>query len=41
MHSNFEILESIHIRYLDEIKNLNVNLQSFRLEKENEIKSLG
>ncbi len=40
VHSNIEILENIHLRYLDEIKNLNNNLSSFRIEKENEIKSL-
>lgn len=40
VHSNLEILETIHLRYLDEIKNLNNNLSSFKLEKEDEIKSL-
>jgi hypothetical protein len=24
--SNIEVLETIHLRYLDEIKNLNINL---------------
>ena len=40
MSNNFEILETIHLRYLDEIKNLNNNLSSFRIEKENEVRSL-
>lgn len=40
VHSNLEILETIHLRYLDEIKNLNNNLSSFKIEKEDEIKSL-
>jgi hypothetical protein len=35
-----EILETIHLRYLDEIKYLNINLQSFKQEKENEVKLL-
>jgi len=32
--------EQIHLRYLDEIKNLNVTLGAFRQEKENEIAKL-
>ncbi len=40
MSQNYEMLENIHIRYLDEIKQLNCNLQSFKIEKENEIKQL-
>lgn len=35
-----EILETIHLRYLEEIKNLNMNLSSFKLEKEDEINHL-
>lgn len=37
---NMETLGNIHLRYLEEIKNLNVTLGQFRLEKENEIKGL-
>ncbi len=40
VHSNLEILETIHLRYLDEIKNLNNNLSSFKIEKEEDIKNL-
>jgi hypothetical protein len=40
VHSNFEVLETIHLRYLDEIRNLNNNLSSFKLDKENEVKVL-
>ena len=40
VNSNLEILETIHLRYLDEIKSLNLNLSSFKTEKENELKSL-
>jgi hypothetical protein len=40
VHSNFEVLETIHLRYLDEIRNLNNNLSSFKLDKENEVKIL-
>lgn len=39
-NSNIEILETIHVRYLEEIKNLNMNLQQFRSEKETEIKTI-
>ncbi|CDW89233.1 UNKNOWN [Stylonychia lemnae] len=40
VHSSVEMLENIHLRYLDEIRSLNGNLSSFRVEKENEIKNL-
>lgn len=35
-----ETLENIHLKYLEEIKNLNINLSQFRTEKEAEIKGL-
>lgn len=35
-----EVLETIHLRYLEEIKNLNMTLNHFRLEKEQEIQKL-
>jgi hypothetical protein len=38
--NNLHILETIHLRYLEEIKNLNINLQAFRSEKENEVRNL-
>lgn len=37
---NFEAFETIHLRYLEEIRNLNMTLMSFRSEKETEIKKL-
>eukprot|EP00347_Sterkiella_histriomuscorum_P017436 403349376 len=40
VNSNMEILETIHLRYLDEIKSLNINLSSFKIEKEDEISYL-
>ena len=38
--TNMEVLETIHIRYLEEIRNLNITLGHFRQEKEMEIKKL-
>lgn len=38
--SELGVLENIHIKYLDEIKNLNVSLRQFTSEKDAEIKSL-
>jgi hypothetical protein len=38
--SEMEALESIHMKYLDEIKNLNVSLRQFTQEKDSEIKQL-
>ena len=35
---NMEAFEHIHLRYLEEIKNLNMTLSMFRSEKESEIK---
>ncbi len=35
-----EILESIHVRYLEEIKNLNTNLQRFTVERDAEVNKL-
>jgi hypothetical protein len=40
MSNNMEVLENIHLRYLEEIKNLNMTLGHFRSEKEAEIKKL-
>jgi hypothetical protein len=35
-----ETFENIHLRYLEEIKNLNIILSQFRSEKETEIKKI-
>ena len=40
LSNNMEVLETIHMRYLEEIKNLNLTLGHFRSEKEAEIKKL-
>jgi len=40
LSNNMDTLEVIHLRYLDEIKSLNVTLLMFRQEKEEEIKKL-